>query len=221
MAQAVVTVRENVSNAGGTKRFGVIGLGSGSLACHASEGEDWRIFEIDPVMVQIATNTDNFSYLANCHPTPPNIVIGDARLTMAKEKDGSFDLIIVDAFSSDAVPIHLMTAEAIRLYLEKLGPNGVALLHISNRYLDLDGVLGATIKLIEGAHGIIVSDDTADGSYGATSSTIALFAKSEAALAPFRALAGVRELDARGIRPWTDDYSDVIGPFISKMGLVE
>ena len=86
-------------------------------------------------------------------------MLGDARLTMAKEANDSFDLIIVDAFSSDAVPVHLMTAEAIRLYLDKVKPDGIVLLHISNRYLDLDSVLGATVKVLPGAHGFIISDD--------------------------------------------------------------
>ncbi len=222
MARSVELAREHVAGqTGGTQRFGVVGLGSGSLSCLAAEGEQWRFFEIDPVMVKLTTNTENFSYLANCQPTPPDIVIGDARLTMAKEASGSFDLIIVDAFSSDAVPVHLMTAEALRLYLDKLSPNGIAVLHISNRYLDLDAVLGATVKLVPGAHGLIVSDDASDGSYGSTSSTIAVFANNETALTPFRGLSDVRELDARNVSPWTDDFSDILGPFLSKMKVNE
>lgn len=217
MARTVRTVRENVTAAGGTGRFGVIGLGAGSLACLASSGERWRIFEIDPLMVSIASNTANFTYLESCQPKPPDIVIGDARLTLAKEADAAFDLIIVDAFTSDAVPIHLMTAESLRLYLNKTSPNGAAVLHISNRYLDLDAVLSATIELVEGAHGLLITDDDADGSYGQTSSTVAVFAKSEEALAPFRDLKGVRDFDAKGLRAWTDDYSDILGPFLSKM----
>ncbi len=217
MARSIEIAREHVSNNGGTKRFGVIGLGAGSLACHAAQGEDWRFFEIDPVMIKIASESENFTYLANCQPTPPDIVIGDARLTLAKEPSGAFDLIIVDAFSSDAVPIHLMTAEALQLYLDKISDKGIAVLHISNRYLDLDSVLGATIKLIPNAYGLIVSDDTSDGGYGSTSSTIAVFSKHADSLAPFRELSDVRELDAKNLRPWTDDFSDIIGPFFSKM----
>ena len=217
MARAVKIAREHVTANGGTGRFGVIGLGSGSLPCLASEGERWRIFEIDPLMVSIASNTANFTYLDSCQPKPPDIVIGDARLTLAKEPDGAFDLITVDAFTSDAVPVHLMTAESLRLYLAKTGPSGIAVLHISNRYLDLDAVLGATAELVDGAHGLIMTDDDADGSYGQTSSTIAVFAKSEEALAPFREQKGVRDLDAKGLRAWTDDYSDILGPFLSKM----
>ncbi len=217
MARSVRIVRENVTANGGTGRFGVIGLGSGSLACLAAPGERWRIFEIDPLMVSIASDTKNFTYLTSCQPKPPDIVIGDARLTLAKEPDGAFDLIIVDAFTSDAVPIHLMTAESLRLYLAKTSPNGIAVLHISNRYLDLDSVLSATVELVEGAHGLLISDDDADGSYGQTTSTIVVFAKSEEALAPFREQKGMREFDTKGLRAWTDDYSDILGPFLSKM----
>ena len=217
MAKAVETVRANVTANGGTARFGVIGLGAGSLACLAAEGEKWRFFEIDPLMVSIASDPKNFTYLESCQPKPPDIVTGDARLTLAKEPAGAFDIIIVDAFTSDAVPIHLMTAEAIRLYLARTSPNGVAVLHISNRYLDLDSVLGATIDLVPGAHGLILADNEADGSYATTTSTVAIFAKTSDALEPFRQLNGVSDLDAKGLKPWTDDYSDIIGPFLSKL----
>ena len=215
MAHAIKFVREALPAGESRGRFGVIGLGSGSMACHSEDGEAWRFFEIDPVMVGIAKDTRNFSYLANCQPNA-DIVLGDARLTLAKEADSSFDALVVDAFSSDAVPVHLMTAEALRLYLHKLTPTGVVVLHVSNRYLDLEGVLAATAPLVPEAHGIVVSDDSADGSYASTSSTVVVFSKSEKALEPFRGLGEVHELNARGLRPWADDYSDVIGPFLSK-----
>ena len=96
-------------------------------------------------------------------------------------------------------------------------PDGIVLLHISNRYLDLDSVLGATIKVLPGVHGMIVSDDTADGSYAQSTSTVALFAKNAEALDPLRTLDGVAELDDGNLRAWTDDYSDILGPFLSKM----
>jgi hypothetical protein len=216
MAQAIGIVRHALTSGDRKGHYGVIGLGTGSLACHAEAGESWRFFEIDPVMVGIASDTDNFSFLSNCQPDP-DIVLGDARLTLSKEPDASFDLIIVDAFSSDAIPVHLMTAEALKLYLAKLAPDGIAVLHVSNRYLDLEGVLGATAPLAPEAHGLVVGDDEADGSYASTSSTIVVFAKNEKALEPFRQLKEVHELDDRRLRPWTDDYSDVIGPFLSKM----
>jgi len=214
IARTIEKVRERLGDAKG--RYGVTGLGAGSLACHSKEGESWRFFEIDPVIIRIASDPKYFSFLAHCQPTP-DIVLGDARLTMTREANETFDLIMVDAFSSDAVPVHLMTAEAIRLYLDKVKPDGIVLLHISNRYLDLDSVLGATIKVLPGVHGFIVSDDTADGSYAQSTSTVALFAKSKEALEPLRSLVEVLEFDDGGLKPWTDDYSDILGPFLSKM----
>lgn len=215
MAKTVVQMRELATAAGRKPRIGVIGLGTGSLACHAVEGETWRIFEIDPVMIDIAVKSENFTYVENCLPNP-DIVVGDARLTMNKEADGSFDLIIVDAFSSDAVPVHLMTSEALAMYLAKLKPDGVALLHISNRYLDLDSVLAATAPTVPGLAGLIISDDLADGSYAQSTSTVALFARSSEILDKFRGTGTPLELDANGLRAWTDDYSDILGPFVSK-----
>ena len=216
IARTIGKVRERLGEKKG--RYGVTGLGAGSLACHSKEGEAWRFFEIDPVIIGIAKNPRYFTFLEHCQPQT-DIVLGDARLTMAKEANDSFDIIIVDAFSSDAVPVHLMTAEALRLYLDKVKPDGIVLLHISNRYLDLDSVLGATIKVLPGAFGILVSDDTADGSYAQSTSTVALFAKTSEALEPFRAFEGVAELADGGLKPWTDDYSDILGPFLSKMKL--
>ncbi len=213
MAQTIAKVRERLGEERG--HFGVTGLGAGSLACHSKDGEAWRFFEIDPVIVGIASNPRYFTFLSHCQPNP-DIVMGDARLTMAKQANETFDLIIVDAFSSDAVPVHLMTAEAIRLYLDKVKPNGIVLLHISNRYLDLNSVLGATIKVLPGVHGFIISDDEADGSYAQSTSTVAVFAKSAEALEPLREIKEVSDFEQSTLRPWTDDYSDILGPFLAK-----
>ena len=216
MGQTIEFVRAAVAARGETGHYGVIGLGTGSLACYAKEGEAWRFFEIDPVVVGIASDPEKFSFLHYCMPNP-EIVIGDARLTMAKQEPASYDLIIVDAFSSDAVPMHLMTAEALRMYAAKLKPTGVVLLHISNRYLDLDSVLGATLPLVPELQGLLMSDDAADGSYAASTSTVAVFSKSPEALEVFRATAEASEFDATKVKPWTDDTSDILGPFLSKM----
>jgi hypothetical protein len=215
IAQTVAKVRELATAEGRKPRIGITGLGAGSLSCHSKPGEPWRFFEIDPVVIGIARNPKYFTFLNTCQPTP-DIVVGDARLTIAKEADASFDLMVMDAFTSDAVPVHLLTAEAIKLYLSKLKPNGVVLLHISNRYLDLESVVGATVGALPHAAGIIISDDTADGTYAESTSTVALVAKSREALDPFRGIHKVFELEDGGLRPWTDDYSDILGPFINR-----
>ena len=197
-------------------RYGIVGLGAGSSACHKREGETWRFFEIDPTVIKIAKNPKNFTFISKCQPDI-DIVVGDARLTMAKEPDGSFDLFIIDAFSSDAIPVHLLTTEAVKMYLDKLKPDGVVLLHTSNRYLDLESVLSAIQKeLPPGTAGIVASDNNADGSYAQSTSTVVIFTKSEQALAPYRSLEGVMELDDSGLRSWTDDYSDILAAFLNK-----
>lgn len=215
MAQAVTLRREALAAQGRKGRYGIIGLGSGSLSCLSEEGEAWRFFEIDPVVVGISRDGGHFTYLANCQPKA-DIVLGDARLTMAREPDKSLDLIIVDAFTSDAIPVHLMTAEALQVYADKLTDEGIAVLHVSNRYLDLEEVLAATVPKIAGLKGIVISDDTSDGSYASTTSTIVVVSKSETALEPFRGVDGSSELPAAKLKAWTDDYSDILGPFMSK-----
>jgi hypothetical protein len=216
MAKTIEMVRAALAERGSsTGRYGVVGLGAGSLSCYSKAPESWRFFEIDPTVVGIARNPAKFTYLQTCQPRA-DIVIGDARLTLAKDANDSFDLIIVDAFSSDAVPVHLMTAEALRLYASKLTPTGIVLLHISNRYLDLDSVLAATLPLVPGLHGMLLSDDEGGGGYARSASTVALFSKSATTLEPYRALPGHAELTPGTVKAWTDDTSDILGPFLSK-----
>ena len=193
-------------------RYGIVGLGTGSSSCHKREGETWRFFEIDPTVIKIAKDPKNFTFITKCQPDI-DIAIGDARLTMAKEPDSSFDLLIIDAFSSDAIPVHMLTKEAVELFLSKLKPEGVVLLHTSNRYLDLNSVLGAILKqLPEGTAGIAVTDQKASSGYGQSISSNVIFAKSEKALKPYRSsMEGVADLEDNGLRAWTDDYSDIWG----------
>jgi hypothetical protein len=202
-------------------RYGIVGLGTGSSSCHKQEGESWKFFEIDPVVIKIASNPKNFTFISKCQPDI-DIAIGDARLTMAKEPDSSFDLFIIDAFTSDAIPVHMLTKEAVQLFLDKLKPEGVVLLHTSNRYLDLNSVLAAIQKeLPEGTAGIAMQDAGGDG-YGESGSTVVIFAKSEGALQPYRSMEGSLELDdgsssGAPLRAWTDDFSDILGAFWSRV----
>ena len=118
----------------------MIGLGAGTLACASEPGEDWKFFEIDQSMVDTARDPKYFTYIQKCEPDLKP-VIGDARLTFAKEPDGIYDLIIVDAYSSDAIPIHLATEEAMEIYKQKLAPQGAVVMHVSNRHLELSSVV--------------------------------------------------------------------------------
>ncbi len=123
-------------------RIGVIGLGTGTLACYRMAGQSWTFFEIDPAIVRIARDPTRFTFLSSCAPDA-RIVLGDARLTLARQPRGTLDMLAVDAFSSDAVPMHLLTREALGVYAAALQPSGLLLMHISNRYLDLEPVLAA------------------------------------------------------------------------------
>ncbi len=119
-------------------RLGVIGLGSGTLSCYAKPDQSWTFYEIDPAMVEVARN--RFTFLRQCKPDA-RIVLGDARITLGQEPPASLDLLAVDAFSSDAVPTHLLTHEALGVYGRAVQPDGIILFHISNRYLDLKPVI--------------------------------------------------------------------------------
>ena len=215
MGQMIAKRREILAAQGQKGRYGIVGLGTGSSSCHKREGETWRFFEIDPAVIKIAKDPKNFSFIGKCQPDI-DIAVGDARLTMAKEADASFDLLIIDAFSSDAIPVHMLTKEAVQLFLDKLKPDGVVLLHTSNRYLDLNSVLGAILKeMPEGTAAIVVTDRAASGGYGQSISSNVIFAKSEAALQPYRSLSGVSDLEDGGLGAWTDDHSDIWGPFMN------
>ncbi len=120
--------------------IGSVGLGAGALACYAKPGQHWRFYEIDPLVIKIAQTAKFFSYLQHCAPKA-DIIVGDGRLSLKKEPDQYFDLLILDAFSSDSVPTHLLTREAITLYFSKLKDNGVLAFHITNRHLSLKKVL--------------------------------------------------------------------------------
>jgi hypothetical protein len=216
IGQTIAKRREVLGKEKGS--YGIVGLGTGSSSCHKQEGETWKFFEIDPLVIKIAKNPKNFTFIAKCQPDI-DIAVGDARLTIAKEADESFDLFIIDAFSSDAIPVHMLTREAAELFLSKLKPDGVVLLHTSNRYLDLNSVLAAIQKqLPEGTAGLVMHDSPMERNAhpGKTGSTVVVFAKSDAALQPYRSLLGVSELDDNGVRAWTDDYSDILGAFLSR-----
>ncbi len=118
------------------QRVAAVGLGCGTMADYANPGEVWTFYEIDPAVVRIAQDPRLFTYLSETRGTV-NVVLGDARRQLAREPDNHFDLLVLDAFSSDSIPVHLMTREAFALYVRKLKPNGVLLFHLSNRYLDL------------------------------------------------------------------------------------
>lgn len=195
--------------AGTPFNVGIVGLGAGAMACYARPDDTWRFYEIDPVVVRIASDRNRFRFLSVCRPNA-DIVVGDARLTLAKEPAGRFDYLVIDAFSSDSIPVHLLTVEALRLFLDKLTPDGLLALHISNRHLDLMAVASAVATAIPGTHAAIVADRREGQGYDATNSQVMMVAKSKEALDPVLSWPGARPANAEGVAPWTDDYSDIL-----------
>jgi hypothetical protein len=190
----------------------VIGLGSGTLSCHIEAGENWRFFEIDPTVITIARDPNRFSFLSSCAPNVP-IVLGDARLTFAAEPDQSYDLIIMDAYSSDAIPVHLATAEAMAIYRSKLAPHGVVMMHISNRHLELRSVvvgIAAANKLKTWTWDR-QNEDYDDGEF-VFSSDVAISAESADDIGELANSESWTLTEPNpAVRTWTDDYSNVAG----------
>lgn len=123
-------------------RIGVMGLGTGALACYSRPGEEWVFYEIDPLVVDWARDTTYFHYLSDCRDgVQMDVVVGDGRRSLRDRPDGSLDLLVLDAFTSDAVPVHLLTRQALELYLDKLSEHGILLFNTSNRYVNLSPVL--------------------------------------------------------------------------------
>lgn len=191
---------------------GVIGLGVGSVACYAWPGQNYTFFEIDPIVARIASDPAWFTYLSECAPDA-RVVLGDGRLTLGTEPAGKFDILLVDAFSSDSIPVHLMTREAVALYLSRIKEDGVVLLHVSSRYLALETVV-ARIAGELGAPGqrqFHVLPSIGASALREQSSVVVALAHNEAALAQLTEETGWTELQSDGGRAWTDDYSNVAG----------
>jgi hypothetical protein len=200
-------------------RIGVVGLGAGSVAAYSRPGDRLTFFEIDPLVVKISTNPRNFSYTTECARGAIDYVIGDARLTLARQPPGSFDLLLIDAFSSDAVPAHLLTVEAMRGYLGKLKPDGVLILHLSNRNLDLMDPAQAVARAAGGwalAQEYRPAEGAGQSGWESKEDAV-IVAKSHAALAPFRATGKWRTVDPFKARPWTDDYMNLAGALYSNL----
>jgi hypothetical protein len=207
IGQAIAAIRARKA---GPLRVAVIGLGAGTLACASVPGESWRFFEIDQSMVDIARNPRFFTFIDRCEPelTP---VIGDARLTFAREPDGSYDLIIVDAYSSDAIPVHLATTQAMRIYRDKLAPQGAVVMHVSNRHLELASVVVGIAAANDLTSWVYNEDSNRDGEYIFATSVV-VSARAEADVG------GLASSDSWQLtaadpaqRVWTDDYCNVLG----------
>ncbi|MEA2445504.1 MAG: hypothetical protein QOJ12_2796, partial [Thermoleophilales bacterium] len=188
-------------------RTAIVGLGAGGLACYARPGEHWTFYEIDPDVARIARDPRLFTYLRDCQGRH-DVVLGDGRQSLAAARGERFGLIALDAFNSDAVPVHLITREALSLYLSRMRPDGLLLFNISNRYVELEPVLAklaGDLRLTCRTRAFKVNAAQADRRWD--SSKWAVMARDPATLdrLGWRGCRG-----EPGARTWTDDFSNVL-----------
>jgi hypothetical protein len=194
------------------ERVGVIGLGVGSLAAYGMSGQKFTFFEIDPAVERIARTPAYFHFLADCR-AHWRVVLGDARLSLSRETNASYGLIVLDAFSGDAIPVHLLTREALRIYLAKLADGGLIAFHISNNYLDLEPAVGELARDagLVGLDQNEVSIPPDQFNQGRMASHWVVLARRQADLSRLAGRQGWRPLTGqRRTIVWTDDYTDLI-----------
>jgi hypothetical protein len=195
----------------GFDEIAIIGLGAGSMAAFGQEDQTITFFEIDPSVVRIAENTRYFTFLEDTQ-SDVRMIVGDGRLKLQDEQDGRYDLVVIDAFSSDSIPVHLLTVEAIELYLDKLGPDGVIAMHISNRNLELEPVVAAIASEL-GLVGVVQREDDispAEVDAGRQPSHWVVLARTPVELVGLEGDARWRALEPDGTAAWTDDFSNIL-----------
>ncbi len=214
MAQGLVAAREK---RGGPINVAVVGLGTGTLACQMKPGDQLTYYEIDPTVVQIAKDIRRFTFLSECAPDA-KIVIGDARLTLADSPDGQYDILIIDAFSSDAIPTHLLTKEAMAIFKDKIKPDGMILMHISNKHMTLAPVVAGVAEANDLVSRAGDSDEGYDDENHIFGSLVVAVARRDE---DFGSLAKnekwVEQEADEDQWVWTDDYSNVIGAILAKL----
>jgi len=185
---------------------GVIGLGAGTIAAYGQPGMHLTYFEIDPEIVRIAETPEFFTYLRDT-AADVEMVVGDGRLEVADQPEGKFDLMVLDAFSSDAIPIHLLTVEAMRTYASRLSEDGILAIHISNKVFDLEPVVAGAAEAL-GWEGATDTDNRASGD-GATPSQWVVITRSAAVVGPLVVDQGWDRLSGHSVT-WTDDHSSIL-----------
>ncbi|NSX54986.1 fused MFS/spermidine synthase [Sulfitobacter sp. 1151] len=205
MAQVLTSERGKAS-----ETIGIVGLGVGSLACYAQTGQDWHFYEIDKTVDQIARDTSLFTFMHHCAPDAPTH-LGDARIVL-DDQDLLFDVLVLDAYSSDAIPVHLITLEAVQLYLRRLSEDGILVFHISNRYYDIAPPL-ARIAGKLGIHAAIrsdLSDSNANWEVGSTASVVVVASRDPEWIEHLSETKQWNVLQADQKPVWTDDYANLL-----------
>jgi hypothetical protein len=200
--------------AGRLEHVAVLGLGAGAMACYARAGQDWTFYEIDPLVVRVAQDRRLFTFLSDCSPNA-GVIVGDARLELAKQPPQAYDLVLADAFSSDSVPTHMLTREAMELYLSRVTADGVVLIHVSNRNLALADVVA---RAAQSAGAVVIQRlyMPERQSFANTASEVVAIARTHEALAPLLADPTWTVSAPPPGRVWTDDYSNILEPLAQR-----
>lgn len=192
---------------------GVIGLGAGAMACYATPQQHWTFYEIDPLVARLAKDPAMFTYYSDCLRGNGRVILGDGRISMAAAPDHSYNVIVIDAFGSDVVPIHLLTREAMDLYRSKLASGGIIVLNVSNQYVDLQGVVAA-VAHAEGMTCLARDDSNippGDAAAGRFASKWMVIAGPDADLSELSRTPGWAQIaPTPGAQPWTDDFSNLM-----------
>lgn len=190
--------------------IGIIGLGTGALACYARSGQDWHFYEIDQMVVDIALNPNLFTYMSTCAPEA-KIHVGDARIVLQGQTDLKYDILVIDAYSSDAIPVHLATSEAIQLYLDRLNEGGVLVFHVSNRFYELAQPLSVAAEVLGlvGSYRVQSPAELTDAP-GAYPSMVVTLARKTEDLGVTGTDPAWGPLPEPGIGLWTDDYANLL-----------
>jgi hypothetical protein len=209
IALAIAAARRN--QGGRISQAGVIGVGAGSLACQFLEGEQLDFYEIDPAVVMIAQDPKQFRFLSECGQNT-RMIVGDGRIEAAEAEHGRYDVLVVDAFSSDSIPVHLMTREAIELFMQRIKPDGLLVLHISNTHMELSSVVGAIGKSLglSVRAGLFTPVNSPESLGMAVRSTVAVLARSDAALGHILDDSRWLAAEPGATAPWTDGYSNLL-----------
>jgi hypothetical protein len=194
------------------KNVAIVGLGAGAIIAHALPSEHWTYYEINPAVVGIARDKRYFSYVEECAQVPFNVVLGDARLRLREAPDATYGLIIMDAFSSDAVPVHLISQQALDLYLSKLAPGGLLVFHISNRNLDLKPV-AADLAASRDLASVYLGDGTFDPVKAKDPSAWVVMMRKQDDSGVLAKTPISQPLFADGKHLWTDDFSNLLSVF--------
>ena len=192
------------------RTVGVVGLGIGGLSCYSKPGQEWHFYEIDQKVVDIALDPSLFTFMSECGKAA-KIHLGDARIVLQGQKDLDFDILVIDAYSSDAVPVHLATVEALQLYMDRLAKGGILAFHISNRFYDLSRPLGVAARAL-GIEARIKSrnPDSAAVAEGDTASVVVVMAATVEDLGKFATDPSWKPIPDADLTPWTDDHADLL-----------